>query len=241
MHNVALVYPVHNALECVIKSFPELVKADPIHIAVINDCSQKPTSDWLLENVLATKIPVSYVFNTRQQLFTRTVNRGIRSVTHLNPEFIGVVNTDCILKDGWLDALVEGMEDPSVGIVGYKDSVDSSSTKPFTEVTPPNYITGHCILLRTKMLEKVGVFLETDTTGIWLPELAPFKGLAHIGSDRMMSYNAHRFGWKTLYCNFGGCEHAAGQSWNHDLAWLSRFNLQPLWEANDTLSEVSYI
>jgi GT2 family glycosyltransferase len=151
-----------------------------------------------------------------------------------------VVNTDCDLRSGWLEALQSGLEDPQVGIVGYPEQPEAGEEwrrALYQEVHQPEYVTGHCLLLRMEMLEEIGVFCETDTTGRDIPELAHCHGQAHIGSDKMLSWRANAAGWKTLYCRYPGVYHEAGKSWGHRLDWLSEFRLESLWPACDTLEE----
>jgi GT2 family glycosyltransferase len=188
--------------------------------------------------------------NTSQQLFTRTSNRGLRKAYELyHPEYLVLMNSDCDLKPGWDTALLRCMEDPDVGLVGYRDSTPEDhreiyQTEPFYNVEHPGYVTGHLLMFRTEALLKTGVFCETDTDGRTFPEIgAHLKGLAHLASDRKLSGDMQLNGFKSVYCNWPGVEHAAGKSWNssggkeggHDLGWLMSLQFQPAWEANDWL------
>jgi GT2 family glycosyltransferase len=182
--------------------------------------------------------------NDRQQLFTRTVNRGIRhAVREWGAEAVVVVNTDCTLKQGWLSALLSALDNSRVGMAGYWDNnfpdVDLKK-QPFTEVKVPEYVTGHCFVLRVAMLREIGVLCETDTDGRQDRALTAFKGQAHIGSERILCNRANIAGWKTVYVNAPLVEHADGKSWGRDLRWLSQFTLVPLWVPNDTLEKEDF-
>jgi GT2 family glycosyltransferase len=215
----------------------------PTPVVLVNDAS---TPDVLKRLELFTGWRPSTakavcLTNHRQQLFTRTVNRGIRHAVHQwGAEAVAVVNTDCALRVGWLQELQKALKDLKVGMAGYWDNnfpdVDLKK-HPFTEVRLPDYVTGHCFILRVEMLREIGVLCETDTDGRQDRTLAPFRGQAHIGSERILSWRANSLGWRTLYCNSPLVEHGNGKSWGRDLAWLSQFMLEPLWEPCDTLEE----
>lgn len=178
---------------------------------------------------------VDLLRNERQQLFTRTVNRGIRhAVRNWKSDVVIVLNTDIVLKQGWYKHLLRMFECPDVGMTGYRDDREPRKSA-YSEVRLPNYITGHCFALRVSMLREIGVLCETDTDGRGDPNLAAYHGQAHIGSERILSNRANINGWKTLYCNGLYVQHADGKSWGRDLGWLNRFVLEPLWKPNDTL------
>jgi glycosyltransferase involved in cell wall biosynthesis len=249
----AIVIPVHNAREYIERTLRGMeIRGEATNpLVIVDDCSGDETATLLREHEQAIRAgsfeaawPRKFALlrNERQQLFTRTVNRGLRyAYHHWKPDYIAVVNSDCALKPWWLHNLADALSrDETLGLIGYTDNPDGK--KPLVKkVRYPEYVTGHCLLLRVKMLEEVGVFCETDTDGRKSPELAHLKGLAHIGSDRIMSWSANAAGWGTAYCNFEGLTHAAGKSWNHDLGWLSQFDLQPLWTPCDTLEEPAWI
>lgn len=241
----AIVIPVHGAQAYIQRTLQAIEDQGLIHspLVIVDDCSDSDTAAFLQWYVLGCSDhrPVVYLRNERQQLFTRAVNRGIRYAYHApswKPDYIAVVNSDVDLKPWWLRHLADALSrDDSLGLIGYTDSPETKKA-PVSKVKYPEYVTGHCLLLRVKMLEEIGVFCETDTDGRKSPELAGLKGLAHLGSDRILSWTANAAGWGTAYCNFQGLTHAAGKSWNHDLQWLANFDLQPLWQPCDTLNEV---
>jgi glycosyltransferase involved in cell wall biosynthesis len=221
-------------------------------LIVVDDCSDEETYQWLRQFLLGecpgeTDYRRVLLRNERQQLFTRTVNRGIRWAYRLRQaappipiDFVAVVNSDCYLHDHWLQALLLGMGDPQVGLVGYCDRPDGQEP-PLRELREPDYINGHCFLLRMRMLEEIGVLCETDTTGVNSPDLAPYWGQAHYGSDRTLSWRANRAGWKTLDCHCRLCDHAGRGSSPGDVTWLSRFDLQPLWPPCDQLENPAWV
>jgi cellulose synthase/poly-beta-1,6-N-acetylglucosamine synthase-like glycosyltransferase len=241
MH-VAVVVGVHNALDYVQRTLDQVYQTTPawVPLITVDDASDEETHAYLdvfVKTMNYRMRRAALLKNEKQQLFTRTYNRGIRyAYRHYKPEAILLLNSDVDLKRGWLDRLTLALSsDPKLGMVGYRDAPDPEAKDAITRVKMPAYPTGHCLLLRTAMLEEVGVLCETDLTGRDSPELAPYHGQAHIGSERVLSWRANAAGWGSAYCNFDGCRHEAGKSWRHDLGWLQSFDLQPLWEASDAL------
>jgi hypothetical protein len=153
---------------------------------------------------------------------------------------VAVVNSDCVLADNWLKGLLLGMEEERVGLVGFNDCADGREPA-LREQRDRGFVAGHCMLLRMAMLEEIGVLCETDMTGVEQPELGPYLGLAHYGSDRELCWRANRAGWRTLDCHYQLCGHArAGSSIDaHD--WLRRFRLEPLWTPCDRLDHPTWV
>lgn len=246
-----IVVPIHDALDSVRDLLESIDSATPpAELILVNDCSGPSTSDYLTSfKSKRDKRGLKTVLlkNDKQQLFTRAVNRGIRyAVNQLSAEAVIVLNSDCTVELGWYNQLTNALtSDKRVGVAGFWDNsypqdVDYRK-KPYTEVKMPNYITGHCFILRVEMLKEIGVLCETDIDGRNDYTLAPYKGQAHIGSERMLCNKANVYGWKTVYCNTPVVFHGDGKSWGRNLQWLNQFDLQLLWEPNDTLEpEVFY-
>jgi cellulose synthase/poly-beta-1,6-N-acetylglucosamine synthase-like glycosyltransferase len=251
--DVAIVVPVHNALEYTRQTLHAIAITYPrVPLIVVDDGSNEVTCRWLADFVRERhpgRVAGHCVLlrNERQQLFTRTVNRGLRwayNLRHGNDplriDFVAVVNSDCDLWDGWLKALRLGMEDARAGIVGFAEAPDGWEPA-YRELREPAYISGHCFLVRVRMLEEIGVLCETDTYGgPDSPDHTRWLGQAHVSSDRALSWRANRAGWRTLYCHCRLCAHAGAQSWHRDLEWLARFDLQPLWPPCDALVHPSW-
>lgn len=251
---VGICVPVHNALDYTRRVLKQILETTTIDIplVIIDDCSEAETSDFLKEFVHShlkkedSWRSITLFRNERQQLFTRSANRGIRFLSKhlLSEDAVAVVNSDCDLRRGWLDHMIRGMQTiPNLGMIGYRDQPDrvAWSHVGYTEIGYPDYITGHCMLLRYEMLKQIGVLCETDTDGREDINLALYQGQAHIGSERILCWKAMTNGWKCMYSNFPGVFHQAGQSWGHDLNWLHRFELKPLWKPCDTLDDVKWL
>lgn len=253
---IGIVYPVHNALEYVKRSLAQIrtTLTDKISLVIVNDASDQETSRYIhliAKEICSDGLDAVVLDNKRQQLFTRTVNRGVRfAVNQLGAEMVAVVNTDCDLLPGWLEYLAKGFIDSNVAMVGYQDQPDQEAwkKKTYTEVRLPSYVTGHCFGLRVSALREVGLLMETDLDGSYvLPglgrvsqDVAPYKGQAHIASERILCWRFIQAGKRCLYCHAPKVYHEAGKSWGHDLQWLSNFDLRPLWQPTDTLDEPKY-
>lgn len=230
----AIVVPVHNAPTYVESLLTQVGEMYPdSRVVVVDDASDNETK------AILSRFSAEQVVLSRQQLFTRAANAGIRKACEENIDFVFLVNSDCLLKEEALEKLWEAMDDKTIAIAGYTDS-PTLGDEPVTFVQEPAFVTGHCLCLRVRALREIGIFCETDMGGpsTIFRELAAYKGLAHIGGDRELVYRALRKGYNCVYVNFPGVHHEAGKSWeggSHNLPWLSRFQLNPLWSANDFL------
>lgn len=220
---ISLIIPVHNAVECVINLIENLknTEARDCEIIFVDDCSNLDTHKILLE--YASEFSnVQILRNNRQQLFTRTLNRGIRAAQP-DTEYFVCVNTDCELFPGWLNSLIAVMEyDKDCAICGYPEGVPE--TKELEKIVHPNYITGHCTCIRRKALEELGVFCETDLEQ------------AHVSSEKSWCLKAHKNKWNIYCVNTPLCYHRKnGPSWDRDITWLRGFNYKNLWKGRDDL------
>jgi GT2 family glycosyltransferase len=231
--------PVHNAYDYVEKSLRFLLSNYPeTPIYLVDDKSDQETKA-LLETVARTNPDQVKLFrHERQQLFTRSVNHGIREAAKdQNVKWFFIVNSDCQFSSQPFESLLQAVAlDPNIGLAGYTDTPESSDTW-FTKVKFPNYITGHCLCIPRSVIENIGVFKEDDYGAgpCMYPEFTNLKGLAHIGSDREYSQRVQEAGLATVYVNYPALYHEAGKSWKHDLGWLHAFNLEMLWEPKNTL------
>ena len=230
---IGIIVPVHNAPEAVeqlINSLSETILI-PYSLIFIDDNSFPEVSLYLKEQIVKHhNLDWQYLHNNNQQLFTRTVNRGIRAMEPSIP-YICEINTDVILHPGWLELMLEIMEkDETIGICGYDGAEDN-----ILEIFSPNYVSGHCIMLRRKSLESVGVLMETDMGGVGsLASECPL-GQAHIASDRILCWRLVDAGWKMIRISNTLVEHGFGPSWNRDFSYLNRVDISKLWVGKDTI------
>jgi GT2 family glycosyltransferase len=230
VHKVAIIVPVRNRPDMVTRLIECFNNSEARNIEQIwvDDASKEETKKILLEHV--SKHPhASYLRNDRQQLFTRTLNRGIRAAQPDN-EYYACVNTDCILKPGWLNRLIKAHEDhPGSAIIGYFDGrpePGEGETEAFYPSRPnhPDYITGHCFAVPRWAILELGVLCETN------------YNQAHIGSESAWCWNACNNGYSMFYVNSDLCIHdEGGASWKRDINWLFCFDYTTLWKGRDQL------
>jgi GT2 family glycosyltransferase len=228
--NLGLVVPVFNALDCVVRLLDGLENSEAadLPIVFVNDASTEDVRTPILE-YCSRHNNAQYLYNPIQQLFTRTVNRGIRAHTPFI-EFFVLLNTDCELREGWLNRMIECMQkDPSIAIVGYPDGIpvegpDQEARYPSRHGSP-DYITGHCMLVPRWAFEEFGMFVETD------------RNQAHIGSERIWCWQINQRGYKMMYVNSPLVIHnQGGPSWKRDLTWLfKKLQQDDLWDGKDEL------
>lgn len=220
---ITIVVPVHNALEHVETLLQRLPKTEAAYCdqIFVDDASALGVKDTLLRYALDHN-NVSVLRNDKQQLFTRTLNRGIRSATP-DTDFILGLNTDCVVSPGFINVMIEAFEKfPNAAVVGYPDGVPQDAG--FEVVNHPSYVTGHCIMIPMPVLRKFGVFCETDLNQ------------AHISSERLWFWNVNSKGYCGVYVHRNLVVHdSGGPSWKRDLGWLARFDYSKLWPGRDTL------
>ncbi len=112
---VSVIIPVHNKFaytyEC-LKSIQQALPERPFEIIVVDDCSDDETVLCALVFAGAVRI----VRNARNFGFVRSCNAGAAQATG---KYLFFLNNDTLVKEGWLDELVETFEQvPNVGIAG---------------------------------------------------------------------------------------------------------------------------
>jgi len=220
---ISIVVPVHNAgdhVQTLLQMLPK-TEARSCEQVFVDDASALVVRDMLLRYAM-DNLNVSVLRNSTQQLFTRTVNRGIRAVSP-DTTHILEINTDCMVYPGFINAMLEAFEmAPNVAIVGYPDGKPEETHNQ--KVNHPDYVTGHCMMAPMNLLGQHGLLCETDINQ------------AHISSERLWCWKLFSKGYIGVYVNKPLVIHdAGGPSWNRDLGWLQRFNYNQLWPGRDTL------
>ena len=230
MSEVSIVIPVHGATECLKNLIEDLDNSEAQHVdkIFVDDASTEDTLSPIIKYM--RKDPkVQLLRNEKQNLFTRTLNRGIRACSGYT-KYYCCLNTDVSLRPGWLNKLIETMNKyPNTAIVGYPDG-KYVEEGPDEEVFFPektgytSYVTGHCFIVPRIMFEKYGLFCETDINQV------------HISSERLWCYKALSDGCRGFYVHSPLTEHDhGGASWHRDLGWLGRFDKTTLWEGRNTV------
>jgi len=228
MENFALVIPVHNACPQVTRLLSQLPQTEVSGIpqVLVDDASDQETHAVLVK--YARKFSnVALLTNPTQQLFTRSLNRGIRAMTP-PADYLFLLNSDCQVKPGFANKMLDCIEaHPNAAMIGYPDGIPHKADPE--KVEHPGYVTGHSLLIPAWALYRLGVFCETDTAG-------PLLGQAHISSERLWCWKALQAGYEAWYVHSDLCIHDdGGPSWGRDLAWLQRFPRKQLWAGRDTL------
>lgn len=229
MENVAILIPIHNRPDLVSRIVGDLLLRYPQSILVLVDDSSNIETKELLKTIELNNSNVTILINEKQSLFTRTVNKGLRYINSKDCiEYVWVLNSDCLLEETPLESLVEAIKsDSKLKLVGYSNSPRNELDLLTYVPDLPHFVTGHSWLIDFTVFKEVGYLDETDLGGknTRYPEFAGLKGLAHIGSDREFCDRLRSYGHSIAYVNRFGLQHHAGQSWNHDLGWLSQFNI----------------
>lgn len=179
---VDVVIPVHNALVEVrrlIASIESARNAYRLSIHLVNDCSDKSTSDWL-EN--RTKIlGWNYISNPRNLGYAGSVNEGIK---HTKSQFVCILNSDTEVLDGWVDRLVYVAQKTGAAIVGPLSNAAGYQTIKLPDEKSPDFqtisalqkllqqsnecfpevsaINGFCMLVRRSLFESIGYLDSTS-------------------------------------------------------------------------------
>jgi GT2 family glycosyltransferase len=232
---VSICVPVHNRADMVRRLLTgfQNTEAATLEQVFVDDYSDEETRKVLLTHVGRNK-NAQYLRNESQQLFTRSQNRAIRCASP-DTDYYLCVNTDCLVKQGWVQLLVEEMiNHPMAAIIGYHDGKPGNEGGLQQAYYPsrsgfPDYVTGHCFMVPRWAFLNVGLLCETDLQQ------------AHIGSERIWCWKAcgsvpYGEGYEMYYVNSNLVEHdEGGASWHRDLNWLHTFDYTKLWDGRDQL------
>jgi hypothetical protein len=188
---------------------------DNFRLILLDDYTNRPEmTEYLLE--IQHILPTTIVMHTeKQQWFTRASNRALAQVTS---EFAILLNSDCEVGPFWTKELFDTWRNfekaaphKRLGLVG---SVHSPGCQyPFIETQEPNYVTGHCWLLKMSIMAEMAE--RRGWPGKYLDESR--DDCIHINSDRLFCYELNRAGYSTVISNWSHVAHAGGKSWNYDM------------------------
>lgn len=160
--------------------------------------------------------------------FSKACNKGLKKAMEMGGDYILVLNNDTIVHENFLPPLLNACEKHKNWIVGplcyyyEQDKIENAGGRliPFLAICrlsgipnrgPPDYLSGACFLVRTKILKDVGLFKEkfimyfedTDwsyravSKGYKL-RIIPESKIRHKHSSR----KNHKYGWSNLKCYF---------------------------------------
>ena len=227
-----IVIPVHNALEYIKPCIDSLFeKTKNFRLILVDDHSDIDTTTYLL-GVLLRQPTALYVRTAQQKWFTRASNIGLRLARTRKTILL---NSDCVLGDNWLQEMHDVWTEAEprdkdgfkVGLVGSHQS--DEEPRRWGEYTEPGYVTGHCLLLDIPILGAVAD--GRGTPGWYLDEA--HQDAIHINSDRYLSYELNRMGFRTVASFKAAVGHHGGKSWDYNLARTARLRI-----GNPELGEV---
>lgn len=218
--NLEIVIPVYEALDYL---QPMLGMIDHHYpgrkLVLVDDCSGPQTRQFLEDY---SKQPNTvFIQRQRRGWFTRCVNTGLRHVLlkpdDQRPEWVLTLNSDCTINTGAFEELLDVWEleegaGKKIGMVGSEGP--NLNCPRYVSMHEPDYVTGHSLLFRTKMLRDQNLLFPYRNG-----EVQGFsaQSLVHISSDRALSWEMNRRGFETILCYHANIGHHGGRSWNHDL------------------------
>jgi len=208
MTKVDIVIPIHNALDFFKKCLQTILEntdKDLINSFIfVDDFSGQETKNFIKEFVEKEKNNYSFkIFQTdKQKWFTRASNIGLRASI---ADRVILINTDTEVGIGWLEELQNVMDETDALLVGSLYHPESPTR--YAEQIEPNYVTGHCWLLKKEAFTIVGYLDEVHPDAI------------HINSDRYYSYSVNRAGHKPVYSYHSIVHHHGSRSWNAGNVW----------------------
>lgn len=174
---VSIIVPIYNAIECARKCLAAIYSVStsiPFEVIVVDNGSSPEVSEWLASEALRCERLTVLHFGSPLG-FAKAVNEGARKAKQ---EFIGVLNSDTVVTDGWLDGLMNAMlSDPGIGIVG--PVTDHSGPGPQLVAAPPEpgirlalieeprRLFFFCVIVRRALWEMLGGLDEVYKMGTY--------------------------------------------------------------------------
>lgn len=213
-----IIIPVHGALEYLKRCVDTLLTFTPAlnRIVFVDDVSDTTTRDYML-GLLDTHKSWLYIRTGSQRWWARASNLGLRMA---RTERSLLINSDCIVGENWLEEMYDVWDDAcskglNVGLVG--SVLNGGEQRRWMETKEPNFVTGHCLLLRISILQQASD--ARGCSGWYFPERPGVDDrCCHIFGDNEICYQFNRMGYATIASFKSAVGHVAGQSWGHDLS-----------------------
>lgn len=177
MPTVSIIIPVYNALEFARKCLDSVFRAAtrvPFEVIVVDNGSSAPVVAWLHGQRRRHTELITLRFD--QPLgFARAVNEGARHARH---PYLVVLNSDCMVGDGWLDGLVSAMEaDPRIGVASPVTNHCGPGSQvvaqppdggiPHATIYEPHRLFFFCVMIRRRVWEALGGLDEVYQAGTY--------------------------------------------------------------------------
>lgn len=180
--SISIVVPVHGNLELTKKCLDAVrstTDATTTEIVVVDDASPDNSAEWLREERARGRLEAVILESNKG--FAGACNAGAAASSGRTILFL---NNDTIVQPGWLEAMLAGLEDPTIGLVGsrllYPEGdiqhagirmmADGNTVHEFRHAAGSDprvmvsrdraFVTGACIALRHELFTKIGGFDE---------------------------------------------------------------------------------
>lgn len=133
-------------------------------LIIIDNGSGKETRDYLDSLKNRPNLDLELIRNDHNLGFVKAVNQGIKASS---APYICLMNNDTIATDGWLEEMVSAAEaKPGIGIVNPSSNTFGQDPCGKSMETQELYAArGFCMLIKRKVIERIGLFDETFNIG----------------------------------------------------------------------------
>jgi hypothetical protein len=195
-----------------------------IDVIVVDNNSSDKTVDLIKKNFPTVKL----IENTTNRYFAGGHNDGIKyTIKSMDPDYIAILNPDTKVENDWIESMMNvALGDDKIGIVGPKilfwnnpnegqinsaglvyDGFMQGYDRGFMEEDKGQYdktedvsaVSGCSMLLRTQMINEIGLF--------WEP-------MQMYLEDLELCIRARKSGWRVVYTSNATVHHAWMQSTN---------------------------
>lgn len=205
---VDIIIPIWNQLDFTKECIDSVFKNTKFsfHLIVIDNASDRPTKDYLEKLAQDKKDSVTLLRNEKNLGFVKATNQGIKQSS---APYICLLNNDTQVTEGWLREMVKvaesrqdiGIVNASSNTLGYHpdrgESLEAMAKrmKSFTgEYSELAWATGFCMLIKRKVIERVGLLDEIYGMGTF--EDADFckraQGFGYLSVCAYAAYVYHR-------------------------------------------------
>ena len=174
-HTVDVIIPTFNnagfTLAC-LRSLAATTPADRYRVIWVDNGSDVQDMEAVWAHLQTKHMPAEKVCLSDNLGFVKATNVGLAIAT---APYVLLLNNDCELPPGWLDAFLEVFErEPGVGIVGplsssphqWQGNVGASWKRPYSVLGPTNMLSFFCAMIRREVIVKCGYLSEEYRAGL---------------------------------------------------------------------------
>lgn len=132
----------------------------PYRLIVVDSASKGTAMEETLKGIASRGHTVIRLPENRS--FSNGINVGVGLGSS---KFICILNDDCIVTEGWMDALIQDASDKSVGLVGSRSNYAAGAQGDPSFIGEPPFLVFVCVALRRSTWEAVGPLDEENFTG----------------------------------------------------------------------------